>query len=253
MTAPESLDVIELEALAFDSVIGAYPSERGGSQRMHLDVSLALDTRGASSGDLTKTVDYARLIGELRFLLHSCRFLLLETAAEALCRYILAPPTVCQQRAQIEWASVRLRKPSACATLRVQRRREEYTYVQEQKPFGLVDVLYEHDAFGIYRLRVAPGRSIVTHEHRLMEEHEMVLGDGLRLQHQPIAAGSVIDWPKLFPHRYDNPGATEQTVLCVDRPRFVQSDEVEVAEPAAGLVMPPLQNFYPAEHASAYA
>ena len=31
-----------------------------------------------------------------------------------------------------------------------------------------------------------------------------------------------------YPHRYDNPTERWQTVLCVDSPRFLPDDEVEV-------------------------
>lgn len=244
------LDVIEIRSLRVDCIVGVYRSERHTPQPLELDAALYLDTRGASrERGLRATVDYARLVGELRFLLESASFRLLETAAEALCRYVLAPPTADAPRAQVEAVTLRLSKPtalgSAIATLQVHRRRDEFVFGHEHKPFGEVDVLYEDQSAGIYRLRVKPGGSIATHEHRQMEESELVLGPGLLLQGRPVIAGTGFRWPRHFPHRYDNPQTIEQTILCVDRPAFIPGDEVEVPEPPGGLLPIEGTAYYP--------
>lgn len=249
-TSGRPLDVIELKGLVVDCIVGVYPKERDRPQPLHVDLSLYLDTReAAQGGGLRHTVDYARLAGELRFLLESARFLLLETAADALTRYVLAPPTGDVPHAQVEAVSLTLRKPAALSgalpSLTVFRQRDEVDFEIEHKPFGEVDVVHVSQGSGIYRLRVAPGRSIPTHIHRIMDERELVLGDGLLLQGRPVAAGTGISWPKELPHRYDNPTTTEQTILCVDRPPFLPSDEIEVDEPEGGLVMPETTSYYP--------
>lgn len=248
-----SLDRIELSGLVVDCIVGVYPAERLIPQPLHLDLVLRLDTRAAAAGGgLTATVDYARLAGELRFLLESCRFLLLETAAEALCRYILAPATDDSPHALIEAVELRLTKPQARAggavpSLVVYRERAEFTLEVEDKPFGHVDVVHVTKGCGVYRLRVGPGRSIPTHVHRVMDERELVLGDRLRLQGQPVATGTAIHWPHDLPHRYDNPSDIEQTILCVDRPAFIADDEVPADVPEGGLVMPLTQHYWAAD------
>lgn len=247
------LDVIELRGLTVDCIVGVYNRERVSAQPLRLDVALFLDTRGAAvDGKLAKTVHYGRLLGELRFLLEACRFELLESAAEAVCRYLLAPPTDDGQRAQVRAATVRVTKPQALAgravpSLQVHRAAKEMTYAQEDKPFGRVDILHEGAGYGIYRLRVKPGGTIPTHLHQHMEESELVLGAGLLLQGRPVGRGQAFHWPKGFPHRYDNPTATEQTILCVDRPQFIPSDEVETEAPAGGLAPVVGLDYYPHE------
>jgi dihydroneopterin aldolase len=59
-----------------------------------------------------------------------------------------------------------------------------------------------------------------------MSEHEMVLGSGLLVQGRPALPGTARAWPRGFVHAYRNPSDIEQTVLCVDRPSFLESDEV---------------------------
>jgi dihydroneopterin aldolase len=246
-----ALDVVEPKGLRVECIVGVYKSERDVAQPLELDAALYLDTRPAATGrHLRDTVDYARLSGELRFLLETSSFLLLETAADALCRYILAPPTDDLHRAQVQAVTLKLTKPQALtrgtvASLQVHRRADEYDYGLEQKPFGRVDIIYEDDAVGIYRLRVMPGGSIATHEHQKMDESELVLGSGLLLQGKPVRAGTGFQWPRRFAHRYDNPQTIEQTILCVDRPSFIPEDEVAVEAPAGGLAAVAGSPYYP--------
>ena len=245
------LDVIELRGMRVECIVGVYRAERDTPQPLDLDLALYLDTRAAAGkGGLRTSVDYARLSGELRFLLESASFRLLESAADALCRYVLAPPTEDQHRAQVDAVTLRLSKPNALSgatpSLQIHRTAREYDFAVEHKPFGRVDVLYEDEGAGIYRLRVKPGGSIETHEHRVMEESELVLGSGLLLQGKPIAAGTGLRWPKQFPHRYDNPMPIEQSILCVDRPAFLPHDEVEVETPSEGLQPVAGKSYYPA-------
>lgn len=246
------LDVIRIENLVVDCIVGVYPGERLRPQPLCLDVALHLDTRPAAAGaGLGGTIDYARLAGELGFLLESCQFLLLETAAEALCRYMLAAPTEDVPHAPVAEVGLRMTKPNALGgairpSLEVHRTAAEMTYEVETKPFGRVDVIYQTRDCGIYRLRVAPGRAIPTHEHRVMDEAELVLGNGLLLQGRPVEAGTARRWPRRVPHRYDNPSSIEQTILCVDRPSFLPDDEIEVERPAGDLAQIDGVSYYPA-------
>lgn len=225
------LDVIELHQLAVHCIVGVYPAERGTPQPLELDAALYLDTRrAATEGSLRDTVDYARLSGELRFLLETADFRMLETAAEALCRYILAPPTGDSARARIQAVTLRLSKPEALdraglASLCIHRAANESPAVVEQTPFGHVDVLFRDAHVDISRLRIAPGRSLITSDYERQGEAELVLGHGLVLQGRPVPAGTGFRWPGRQAHRYDNPRDIEQTVLCVDRPASVSSRE----------------------------
>jgi FolB domain-containing protein len=233
------MDRIDLNGFTVDCVIGTYPSERHNPQPLRLDLSLGLSTEPAARKEaLSASVDYAVLAGQLGFLLRSCDFRMLETAAHALARYLLAPPALGERRAQIEWVGLRLTKPLALQgvavpSLYIERDRSWVEIAHEHKPFGVVDIIHETRDASIYRLNVAPGAQIPLHVHRVMRESEMVLSDGLLCQREPAPLGTIHHWPKDAAHCYENPTDHYGSILCVDSPRFIESDEIEVpGEPA---------------------
>lgn len=232
-------DVIAIKGLRVDCVVGVYPDERHRVQPLEVDVRMAVDTRRAAERDrLAHTIDYAATANQIAFILRSCRFHMLETAARTLTRLLLMPPAPGERRPRVSSVRVTLTKPFALAghgvpSLEVHREASEVVLTHETKPFGTVDVVDETRHVGVYRLNVAPGRGIPLHLHRSMQEAELILGDGLLCQNQPVAAGTVFRWPKGAAHRYDNPTDKWQSILCVDSPPFVPEDEVEVSgEPA---------------------
>ena len=97
----------------------------------------------------------------------------------------------------------------------------------EESCFGRVDVVDEEAAYGVYRLRIAPGLAIPTHEHRRMDEWEYALSGELALQGEDFPLGEAVRWPARFPHRWENRGQGEAAVLCIDRPRFEAADEIQ--------------------------
>jgi dihydroneopterin aldolase len=233
------VDWIELRDMQVDCVVGVYPRERNVLQPLRLDVMLGLDTEKAALKEaLSASVDYAALAAQLRFLLRSCEFRMLETAAHALAVFMLAPPALGERRAQIERVRIQLTKPLVLAgvavpSLTIERERGFAKIEQEHKPFGVVDVIHETRDAGIYRLNIAPGRSIPLHAHHVMRESEMVLTEGLSCQGRAVLAGTVHRWPKGAAHCYHNPTERHQTILCIDSPRFMESDELLVqGEPA---------------------
>lgn len=251
MDAPlERLDRLSLRGMRFDCIVGLFGHERNTPQPVELDVTLHFDARDAARfGRLSHTVDYSRVLGELRFILVAARFRLLESAAEAVAAWLLMPPSADAPRPQVERVEVRITKPvalsgAALPTLEIQRRREDFTYTTETKSFGFVDIVFEIKECGIYRERIAPRTVLPTHVHQLLDEQELVLGDGFLLQGQPISAGMAHTWPRGFPHRYENVTDGEQSFLCIDRPQFIHSDEVEVDVPVSQLTLPEGTRFF---------
>lgn len=225
-------DRIDLANLCVDCVVGVYPQERVALQPLRVDLTMWLDTeRAARTGRLRHTVHYGVVAEQIRFLLTSCRFHMLETAADVLCRYLLAEPAPSERRASIERVALKLTKPEvlggvAVPSLTIERGAEWVSMARERKPFGTVDVVAETRHLGVYRLNIAPGRRIPLHVHRVMNESEYVLTDGLYCQGEPAPAGTINRWPHGAAHYYENPTQREQSILCVDSPPFIEEDEV---------------------------
>ena len=233
------MDVLRIQNLVVDCVVGVYPHERDTVQPLVVDVELRLDTEPSGVKEsFGSTIDYAATASQLSFLLRSCRFRLLETAAHVLARYLLAPPVPDERRPAVDSVVVKLTKPEALQglavpSLQIERPASWVNLEVETKPFGTVDIIHETKDAGIYRLNVAPGHKIPLHKHEQMRESEMVLGDGLLCQGRPCAPGTVHRWPLGAAHTYANPTERHQTILCVDSPRFIEEDEIEVSgEPA---------------------
>ena len=233
------MDFIELRDIEVQCVVGVYPHERQIPQPLRLEVTMGLDTQKAAwKESLSASVNYAAIASQLRFLLQSCRFRMLETAAHALAAYLLAPPALGERRAQLERVRIRLEKPQvlegiAIPSLTIERERGFATVMHEDRPFGVVDVIHETRNAGIYRLNLRPGASIPLHVHRVMRESELVLTDGLLCQGKRVLKGTVHRWPEGAAHCYHNPTERPQSILCVDSPRFIESDEILVeGEPA---------------------
>lgn len=235
------LDKLSLRGMRFDCIVGLFDFERNTPQPVELDVTMHFDTRVAAQQDrLHDTVDYSRLLGELRFVLSAGRFRLIESAAEAVAAWILMPPSADVPRPQVLEVDVRLSKlvalsGKAVPTLEIHRTRDDFPSRIETKSFGFVDIVFETRECGVYRERIHPRTVLPTHVHHHLDESELVLGSGLLLQGQPAAPGLAYSWPKGFAHRWENVTDVEQSFLCIDRPAFIPTDEVEVDTPTASL------------------
>ena len=247
-----SADSIHIRDFVVSCMVGIYPSERVCTQQVVLNMALSVDIRKAALGGIGYTVDYARLSGELRFLLEASRFELLEEAAEGLARYVLAPPTADGSRVQVQAVSLDIAKSEALdggakPSIEIYREVQDYECVIEESVFGFVDVIFETEQVGIYRLRVAPGAEIPMHYHQEMDEAELTLGTGLLVQGRPAAPGEGRFWPRGFPHTYRNTSTEECTILCVDRPKFMREDEIETDIPPRDLDLSRVRAYYPVE------
>jgi dihydroneopterin aldolase len=232
-------DMISIDGLDVECIVGLYEHERTKPQNLVVNVRLAVDVEQAAKRErLEATVDYEWVSTQIAFLLKVGRFRLLETAAYTICRALLLEPVNGEQRAGIEAIDLSLRKPGALGgrgvpELRMRRRASDLQVTQESKAFGAVDIIHETADVGIYRLRVSSGARIGTHVHREMEETELLLSTGLECQGEVALRGTVRQWPRGVPHGYENPTASTQTILCVDRPPFSEADEISIAaEPA---------------------
>ncbi|OEY66507.1 dihydroneopterin aldolase [Marinobacter sp. X15-166B] len=100
-------DLVLIEGLAVEAVIGVYEWEREVTQRLLIDLEMAWDnTRPAASDDVALALDYATVSARVRDYLQSASPELLETAAEGLAACLRA-------EFGMPWLRLTLRKPGA--------------------------------------------------------------------------------------------------------------------------------------------
>jgi len=95
-------DIIRIQSMHVQCYIGIHRHERHERQTLLVDVEMYLDPVLVSEKiTLSNSVDYSKIFGELKFLLEASQFRLLETAAQALCAYLLAPAVPDRPQAKI--------------------------------------------------------------------------------------------------------------------------------------------------------
>jgi dihydroneopterin aldolase len=105
------MDAVTL-SLDVTCIVGLLARERREPQALHVSVVLdvGLETAG-DTGQLGHSVDYGELDGQIRFLAKEGRFVLLESLALAIARFVLLPPAPGERRAAVDAVDVRIDKP----------------------------------------------------------------------------------------------------------------------------------------------
>jgi dihydroneopterin aldolase len=106
------LDIVFIEGLEVDTVIGAYDWERDIRQCLRLDFSFGWDNRlPAANDDLAQALDYAKVSEAVQAFAQDARFELVETFAERLAATLMKDFT-------IAWLRLRVTKPGAVPAAR---------------------------------------------------------------------------------------------------------------------------------------
>jgi len=84
------MDIIFIEALKVDTIIGIYDWEKQFKQPLYFDIEVQADTRiSAQTDDIHKTVNYKALSDDIIAFVEATKYELLETLAEDICQLIL--------------------------------------------------------------------------------------------------------------------------------------------------------------------
>lgn len=103
-------DIVFIEALKVDTVIGVYDWEKTIKQTLQFDIEMRTDIKKAAQiDDLSKTVDYAEVANDIVQLLKLNQVELIETVAEMVAKKILADH-------HVESVKITLRKLGAVAS-----------------------------------------------------------------------------------------------------------------------------------------
>ena len=101
------MDIVFIEALCVDTLIGVYDWERRARQPVQLDLELAFDNRiPAASDRIEDTLDYKAVSKRLAGFIAASEFALVETLAERCAEIVLA-------EFGVRWLRLRLSKPGA--------------------------------------------------------------------------------------------------------------------------------------------
>lgn len=83
------LDQVRVSNLVVECIVGIYDSERTTPQNIRLDVCLYTDVSAASNSScIEDALDYSKITREVSFLIQEGAFLLIESAAEVICRFL---------------------------------------------------------------------------------------------------------------------------------------------------------------------
>ena len=229
--------LIRIEDLRVDCLIGVWSHERNTTQQIRVDLVVEFDALDAAKHDeLHRTLNYADIARDVAFLLEQCQFELLESAVWMLQRWLLSPQPD-QDGHHVRSVDVKLTKfgalpGSTLASVQSVCRLEDLEFVHESKGWGTVDVIGETTKVGAYRLNIAPGQTLPPHFHEVMREAELVLSPGIEFvgqsENRELKVGEVIEWSRGFVHGYRNTTGRTVSLLCIDAPPFIPSDEKEV-------------------------
>lgn len=101
------MDIVFIEALEIDTVIGIYDWERKITQKVMLDIEMAFDNRRpAASDDIIDTLDYKAVSKRLIAFVSESHFGLVEALAER-CADII------REEFGVPWLRLKLSKPGA--------------------------------------------------------------------------------------------------------------------------------------------
>lgn len=160
-------DVLRVVDVDVDCVIGIHPEERAATQPLRVSLSFVLDTRRAAlEENLAVSVDYARVVGEVGFVLQHGQFHLIETAAEVVCRSVLSGLE------HLDEMELTLVKPRALGgnghpSLTVHRARDAASSLWTFG-FGVVDVVWNVRGLGLYRLKLRGGAGVQVPKQALV-------------------------------------------------------------------------------------
>lgn len=106
------MDIIYLNNLKVDAVIGIYEWERRTRQRLILDIEIGVDIRGAAQTDkIEDTLNYKAVAKRVIAFVSDSRFQLVETLAENIAGVIL-------REFEVPWCRLRVNKQGAVKNVR---------------------------------------------------------------------------------------------------------------------------------------
>lgn len=213
------MDLIELQDIKVDCVVGTRPDERLRTQAVSVSFAARVDAcKAAASCRLRDTLDYAALYAAVQFIIGTARFLLLETAAEAIARYMLISSPELVQEATVSIVKPHIMPAPTVPRVTLSRTASSIFTISRRTPFGAVTVVQESSDAGIYLLTIDAQQKIDPHCLANSSEHTMTVTAGLCVQGKSVPSCYAINWPANTPRSWKNSTAQPQQILSVNRP-----------------------------------
>ena len=160
-------DSIEVKIPKLQAILGCAEAERDQYQDISIDLELFVDTAHAGeSGELTDCLDYVRILGELRFIMKHARYYLIETAAQDICQFLMAPRVSKYDQISPDAVKLKITKPHALSgfaipALKVTRSFSEMQYAPlKKKKYGMQRVLVDSCDMLLSKFVINPGASM---------------------------------------------------------------------------------------------
>ncbi len=100
-------DIVYIQDLQVETVIGVFAWERKIKQKISLDLEMVTDIRMAAETDqIANTLDYKKIAKATISLIEENQFQLIETFAEAIAKMII-------KTFDVQWLKLRISKPGA--------------------------------------------------------------------------------------------------------------------------------------------
>jgi dihydroneopterin aldolase len=155
------MDIIRINALQVECIVGVRPHERRRKQLVRLNLELALDLSHAGrSGRIAHTCDYSQTIEHVSALLKFREYKLIEVATEELAAMLFGAHPVLTD------VVISLEKPAALegrarsAAVRIERSRRDFTPSSTSAAYGEQLLLLETHEAALYMLRIDPGKAL---------------------------------------------------------------------------------------------
>ena len=223
------MDRIDLHDIQLDCILGVLDSEQRAQQPFVGAISMWLDLDSAGhTGHLHETVNYADVTGWVTFLTRHGRFRLLESISVGMLRLMLLPPAPAEERAQIERASITLKKPTILAPVTT-----PGTRFERSKEWAPVDAFDAAEGVSIETL-VDTGRSAAWRVHiqpgvtwPVMADHAVYVIAGRVQRPDGVSFGANTALPSGDVESMTNAGEVTASLLVVRVPDPPGDDWVE--------------------------
>lgn len=155
------MDIIRIDGLEVDCIVGLHPAERRREQRIRIDLALHLDlTRAGATGRIADTWDYDEAADSVTDLLRFREYALIEVATTEIAAMLLG------LRADLEEVVVRIDKPGAlpgrakAASVEIARSRDSLSGHRTDTPFGWTEQLHATPESVLELAFVKPGSEV---------------------------------------------------------------------------------------------